>query len=43
MRSSEIVPLYRKLYSTEVLDFYGDNAELLGAADWVGTFVGGSG
>ena len=37
---SDIVPLYQKLYSTQAADFHGENAELLGAVDWVGTFVG---
>ena len=37
---SEMVPLYQKLYSTRADDFYGENAELWGAVDWVGTFVG---
>ena len=38
--SSEIIPLFQKLYSTRAQDFYGENAELLGAVDWVGTFAG---
>jgi len=40
VRGSEIVPLYQKLYSTKAQDFHGENAELLGAVDWVGTFAG---
>jgi hypothetical protein len=40
VHGQEIVPLYQKLYSTKAPDFYGENAELLGAVDWVGTFVG---
>jgi hypothetical protein len=40
VRGSEIVPLYQKLYSTQGADFQGENAELLGAVDWVGTFAG---
>ena len=40
VRGGEIVPLYQKLYSTAAPDFQGQNAELLGAVDWVGTFVG---
>jgi hypothetical protein len=40
VHGSEIVPLYQKLYSTQAEDFHGENAELLGAVDWVGTFVG---
>ena len=40
MRGSEIVPLYQKLYSTLAEDFHGENAELLGAVNWVGTFTG---
>src|SRR5271157_945081 len=40
VQGSEIVPLYQKLYSTQAEDFHGENAELLGAVDWVGTFVG---
>jgi len=40
VQGSEIVPLYQKLYSTEAPDFQGENAELLGAVDWVGTFAG---
>jgi len=43
MRSSEIVPLYQKLYSAEAPEFRGENRELLAAVDWVGTFVGGRG
>jgi len=43
VRGSEMVPLYQKLYSTRADDFQGENAELLGAVDWVGTFVGGRG
>src|SRR5215472_969046 len=43
VRGSEIVPLYQKLYSTRAADFQGENAELLGAVDWVGTFVGWQG
>jgi hypothetical protein len=40
VHGSEIVPLYQKLYSTEAPDFQGENAELLGAVDGVGSFVG---
>jgi len=40
VHSSEIVPLYQKLYSSEAPNFQGENAELLGAVDWVGSFVG---
>jgi hypothetical protein len=40
VRGSEIVPLYQKLYSTLAEDFHGENAELLGAVDWIGTFTG---
>ena len=40
VHGSEIVPLYQKLYSTQAADFHGENAELLGAVDWVGTFAG---
>ena len=43
VHGGEIVPLYQKLYSTEAPDFQGENAELLGAVDWVGTYVGGRG
>jgi hypothetical protein len=43
VRGSEIVPLYQKLYSTEAPNFQGENAELLGAVDWVGSFAGGRG
>jgi hypothetical protein len=43
VQGSEMVPLYQKLYSTRADDFQGENAELLGAVDWVGTFVGGRG
>jgi hypothetical protein len=32
--------LYQKLCSSEAPDFQGENAELLGAVDWVGSFVG---
>jgi hypothetical protein len=40
VHGSEIVPLFQKLYSTKADDFHGENAELLGAVDWVGTFAG---
>lgn len=40
VHSSEIVPLYQKLYSTKAEDYQSENAELLGAVDWVGTFAG---
>ena len=40
VHGSEIVPWYQKLYSTQAPDFQGENAELLGAVDWVGSFVG---
>jgi len=40
VRSSEIVPLYQKLYSSEAPDYGGENLELLAAVDWVGTSVG---
>jgi Transposase DDE domain len=40
VRSSEIVPLYQKLYSSEAPDYGGENLELLAAVDWVGTAVG---
>jgi hypothetical protein len=40
VHGSGIVPLYQKLYSTRAVDFHGENAELLGAVDWVGTLVG---
>jgi hypothetical protein len=43
VRGSEMVPLFQKLYSTQAEDFPGENAELLGAVDWVGTFAGGRG
>jgi Transposase DDE domain len=39
----EIVPLFQKLYSAEAPDFQGENAELLGAVEWVETLVGGRG
>jgi hypothetical protein len=39
VHGNEIVPLCQKLYSTKAPDFYGENAELLGAVDWVGTFA----
>jgi glutathione peroxidase-family protein len=40
VHGSEMAPLYQKLHSTQAVHFYGENAELLGAVDWVGTFVG---
>ena len=40
VRSSEIVPLYQKLYSSEAPDYGGENLQLLAAVDWVGTSVG---
>jgi hypothetical protein len=43
VHSHEIVPLYQKLYSPEAPEFQGENAELLGAVEWVETFVGGRG
>jgi len=40
VHGSEIVPLYQKLYSTRAEDYHGENAELIGAVDGVGTLVG---
>jgi hypothetical protein len=40
VHGNEMVPLYQKLYSTQAPDFQGENAELLGAVDWVGSFTG---
>jgi hypothetical protein len=40
VRGHEIVPLYQKLYSSEAPEFCGENAELLGAVNLVGVYVG---
>jgi hypothetical protein len=43
VKSSEIVPLYQKLYSAEAKDFQSENAELLAAVDQVRRHTRGRG
>ena len=38
---SEILPLYRKLYSAEAKDFTGENAAVLSGVDQVRAYTGG--
>jgi hypothetical protein len=40
---SEILPLYRKLYSAEAKDFTGENAAVLSGVDQVRAYTGGRG
>ena len=43
VKSSEIVPLYQKLYSAEAENFQSENAEILAAVDLVGGHTRGRG
>jgi hypothetical protein len=43
VKSSEVVPLYQKLYSTEAKEFRSENAEILAAVDLVRSHTRGRG